>query len=896
MTLKNKILLAISFLLLITFSLVLIGNAYYIKHNSNKVVAESHISSVSSQISSINGLIDEAINLSAFIHEETLQDFTDYISSSTQSLSSYYSLNKKSLQLLPLSQGIKGYLLLNPDGIYKTDGIIFDYQEVELLKKRLFSKAEVYDEKTNVLFSYEELTGEVPAAQQQSSLFLLSKMNGYPLLILEMDLSSLSSQELPLTLKTDERGKKILYAAPNGTPLPRLSDSHLDILTYESQVTPKHVTHISPLSDSITYIRRIPRQGTAIWRFPLLLCVFILITMFFITLKTSKKFLKPLHSILEQFKGFDSRNQSFLSTQVSLMKKGKKGFDISFRSRLFIYFLLHTLLPSLIYTIIITIFINLSLTTEIQNNLKYSLNERAVQVDSTLAKANQFIDNLAIHASVQELSFNATAQEVDTPHLKQDISEYIYKNQAVQEGEYQLILINDAGKILYQSNPISKVAELFLLNAIDTSFDGDVINRLWSGPLVNPFNKVLTIRNIHNIIPLSSDIQHSDQYDYFGKNAYIVLLLNEKRIFSRSIRDDNLLGQISLHDSKGKMISSFLGSSTLSLHDKDTWEFITFDLPLSGSDWKLTTTVNLSSVLDSSYYLINIIVLILIIIINFSLAYILAFDFTQLLSGLSRVIRGADSYETLIPFFPQEKRNSRDEISTLISSYNQMIDGLRNMIERVYIAEERERKAELYALQSQINPHFLYNTFSSINFLIKMNEREKASLMITTLGELFKWKTSHSPQISIEEELNHVKAYVELQKMRYQDKIDFQYQISESALTGTIVKFTLQPLIENAIYHGMELSTDKGMITLSVKREGDRILILVEDNGVGINTKRLKEIREQLEKPDSNHQIGLYNVKERLMLFFENHIEFTIRSKEGEGTSIRITVPFLNYN
>lgn len=236
------------------------------------------------------------------------------------------------------------------------------------------------------------------------------------------------------------------------------------------------------------------------------------------------------------------------------------------------------------------------------------------------------------------------------------------------------------------------------------------------------------------------------------------------------------------------------------------------------------------------------------------------------------------------------------EVGMLSDSLNTMIDKINELLEQVKKEQVRLRKAEFELLQSQINPHFLYNTLDAIVWLAESGEQKKVVSMVGSLSDFFRTSLNQGRDIvSVREELQHVRSYLEIQQVRYQDILQYEIHVPEELDKYLIPKITIQPLVENALYHGIKNKRGAGKIVISgFKREKD-FVIQIEDNGIGIPAERLEEVRKgiQYKALTENEIYGLYNVNERIRLNFGESFGILIESMYGEGTVVRVLLPYV---
>ncbi len=234
------------------------------------------------------------------------------------------------------------------------------------------------------------------------------------------------------------------------------------------------------------------------------------------------------------------------------------------------------------------------------------------------------------------------------------------------------------------------------------------------------------------------------------------------------------------------------------------------------------------------------------------------------------------------------------EVKKLSDSLNSMIDQISTLIERDRLKQIRLREAELEVLQSQINPHFLYNTLDTIVWLAESEKQKEVVQMVENLSNFFRAALNHGNDlILVEDELLHVESYLKIQQVRYQDILQYEINLSEKACQYCIPKITLQPLVENALYHGIKKKRGQGMIKIGSREEKDYMILFVEDNGIGMREERLLQIRSMMlpEAKRHNDSYGIYNVNERLRLRFGSEYHLEINSTYGKGTFVEIYLP-----
>lgn len=233
------------------------------------------------------------------------------------------------------------------------------------------------------------------------------------------------------------------------------------------------------------------------------------------------------------------------------------------------------------------------------------------------------------------------------------------------------------------------------------------------------------------------------------------------------------------------------------------------------------------------------------------------------------------------------------ELGELSESMNLMIDKINELLEQVTNEQIRLRKAEFELLQSQINPHFLYNTLDTIVWLAEAGEEKEVVSMVENLSDFFRISLSKGNDvISIRDEIQHVRSYLEIQQVRYRDILTFDIDVPENMMDMRIPKISVQPLVENALYHGIKNKRGVGKIEIKGEKKFDKITIFVKDNGIGMTTEDLERVRNGMVfgQSEDNNVFGLYNVNERIRLKFGEKSGVSIESEYNVGTVAEIVL------
>lgn len=272
------------------------------------------------------------------------------------------------------------------------------------------------------------------------------------------------------------------------------------------------------------------------------------------------------------------------------------------------------------------------------------------------------------------------------------------------------------------------------------------------------------------------------------------------------------------------------------------------------------------------------------------LAYLLSNEITKPIKSLEKsmkeVERGNFAHAAL------EVRDE-NEIGHLSRNFNMMTEEIQNLIEQRDREQQIKRKSELKVLQSQINPHFLYNTLDSIIWMAEWGKNQEVVRMTSSLAKLLRRSISNEQEeVTVAEEAEYTETYLTIQKMRYKDKLEYEIAMEPEILQEKVIKLILQPLVENAIYHGIKYKEGKGLLCIRGFRKGDRMVLEVQDDGKGMDADTLEHIFEKHKRDTRSNGVGLNNVNERIQLYYGGEYGISFQSSPGKGTKATIILPF----
>lgn len=599
-------------------------------------------------------------------------------------------------------------------------------------------------------------------------------------------------------------------------------------------------------------------------------------------------------------------NKDYSSIQA--WRKNHKWNNMSINSKYFLVFMLSFIIPNLF--LIWNCYVKTCNILE-ECKLEY-LEAMSVYTSLNIESLMQNYENVARYIIFQDEVQNFLSRNSKTGvkiNSGMDITKSVIGHTFNMNGINNIRIFNIKGKLIYTlmnntSNSYGQGLNKFILDLEDISTflikptwqfykkeDGEIVMLMQMA--INGYGNQAIIDGI------------SWEYKKIG---YISLEITEMIINRVYINIDTRYQNVILLDASNKIISSSLSSYNGDSYVnfiKRNYEDISLNNAsiitneIGDNGWKVVMMINtkniqndVSAIILSGYILLLVIIFLMSLII-IALINSLIMPIYELNSDLINV-KEKDGSLTYI-----EKDNfNYDEISQLGNSFNALIGRINYLIGTVYTAkinqgiiEKKKHEIELNALQSQINPHFIYNTLESIKWMIKLNKNSEALSMIELFGKLLKISINRGRIIvPVLEELEHVETYIGIQKIRFRERLIFKYEIEDDLLEYGIVKLMLQPLVENSLIHGFKDKNSILVIVLTIIKYGDSIIIKVIDNGCGIEPFMAEEINQKL-KLETAESIGLKNVHDRVKIYFGDNSSFKIESSYGKGTAIEIVIP-----
>ena len=381
------------------------------------------------------------------------------------------------------------------------------------------------------------------------------------------------------------------------------------------------------------------------------------------------------------------------------------------------------------------------------------------------------------------------------------------------------------------------------------------------------------------------------------ENSYLSdILADNSSKYSGASYVVNTHGRIMVANKEGYVGENFpvklsdLRASNTSRYDMfsstQAFYFVGNEMP---NGWSLVQTVSVKEFNKEMNHLIVLAAGIVLLVLGISLGFVwyvtsrIAYPAKELMESMKTLAKDNE--------YPRVKIVSNDEIGMIGLEYNKMAENIETLIEKVYKMELTQKQAELEFLQMQINPHFLYNALDTISWMALAKGNMDVSEMTIALAELLRATIKKESFITLREEMNTVKDYLLIQQERFGDKISAEYFVEEDAYSCMVPNFILQPVIENAIIHGLEPKIEKGKVSINISIQDEFLTFLVEDNGVGMDEKEILDLYKKCRENNTKQSIGLKNVYRRLLLCYGEASMLKIESKKEQGTRISFLIP-----
>lgn len=566
-------------------------------------------------------------------------------------------------------------------------------------------------------------------------------------------------------------------------------------------------------------------------------------------------------------------------------------YGIGFRSRLLLGFLLLSIIPTIIVgAVCYRVAYDELLEREIRA-VGYTLSTLEEKIETVLFENDYRIVSLAVN----DVALEMTSQENDMEHVFQ-VTQLLYGLKE-QENIHSAYLVMDGGSVFSNHYEDEEYCTLIEADWSRGHYNQTKIGAIYSDgeewviPLTRDIYSCVEGRKIGKAFLNVKErafyqlLQETQEYN----TCEFVVLDSTNNIVSSTIRET--IGQ-SIFACINTNIE-FRYSEGYTFFQQEGVEYVVV-YTVSKTGLKVISIIQKDSIVESTDLITMIVIVACVIVccLCFLLAFILSSTMTAPLYMLKNAMDHVNEqgYDHLVNF----KYN--DEIASVGKSYNAMIQRLNRQTDELLNGERKLRQAEYDALMMQINPHFLYNTLFTINWLTRKDMKKEVYRITEDLTNLFRISVNRGGRLlSVNDELMHIRSYLDIQKVRYDNKFDYIIDVDDEILAIKIPKILLQPLVENAIMHGLENKVSDGIIRITGKRDGDKLVFEVMDNGGELTMEKLEMLNQEIRDPEHATilGVGVRNVHERVQLYCgkEYGLQYI---KNGDWTVATITVRVLS--
>ena len=421
---------------------------------------------------------------------------------------------------------------------------------------------------------------------------------------------------------------------------------------------------------------------------------------------------------------------------------------------------------------------------------------------------------------------------------------------------------------------LSTSEEYLFSNPVLSKTDNNVITILHY-PLRNEqgyYGFINAAINLHHLTDIVSNI------DFYEGESFI--MDTSSNLYTK-------VQTISAQDTENIMNNVMLHLDTTSSFSLDKYTYYYTKIP-ANENWYLCTKVETANLTKetSSFILMLTSLLVLFTLITIVVCIYLSRSITKPISNLNETMQKASSNLQIVA-----DQSDIEEINSLSYSFNQLIQKIDNLLKKIKEDAKLQRQSEIKVLQAQINPHFLYNTLDALNWKALQHQDAEMTTLIRSLCDFYRISLSNGDEfIPIKDEIKHVECYLKIQSIRFKNQFTYDLEAEPHLLSMYCLKILLQPLIENAITHGLRPLDHPGEIHIRIFTQENNIIMTVEDNGVGMSDQMLDEVNNGLSN-QALHKYGLYNINQRIRLTYGETYGIHIQSQLNSGTKVTVTIP-----
>lgn len=582
-----------------------------------------------------------------------------------------------------------------------------------------------------------------------------------------------------------------------------------------------------------------------------------------------------------------------------------KFMNITIRSKIIWSYFLVALIPFFLFVIIVTYLFLRQAESNISDHTDQMLNQVKTSIDvyiSTIEKTSNYITK----EMENSIFFNVTQEEDNSWENERIRITDMFHNIANTHSEVAGLLVATEHD-MYISTGMTRISrdsfteESWYRKAADNPNEIQIISNITGRNIITNEGY-----SVDNVFSLSKAIINNKTGEVMG----VILLDIKHDIISQSIESITIgeRGFIFVIDDNQQVV--YTPPSIITYRVNPVWMEQEGETPITTringekyqirqkysdyTGWKIVGVFSLDEIMGPInailYILVSCLLISLMCIIVFSLK--ISQTITKPIIQLKRLMKRAEAGDLKVRFHI----NFQDEVSELGGNFNQMLDRIEDLINMVYMEQKNKRIAELKVLQEQIKPHFLYNTLDTINWMAREYEADDIVKLVDALTSMYRIGLSHGKDyITLEDEIKYVSNYLYIQKIRYQAKLNYVVYEEPKLQKCEVPKFVLQPLIENAIYHGIKTKRGEGHLIIRTKElEGNFMELSVEDDGSGMVPEKVEELGRMLNEPlkqEENQSFGLFYIKERLRIRYGNRFSVQVVSTKDIGTKVTIRIP-----
>lgn len=527
------------------------------------------------------------------------------------------------------------------------------------------------------------------------------------------------------------------------------------------------------------------------------------------------------------------------------------------------------------------------------NQSQETIEQLSENIEHNIRLINEKLSYLAYNPQVQSIlsQKNGNNNHVQSAKNRQEMSKAMVLT-------YSSAIMNDIeiygnnGQDYYISSNKKHADTYQMYMGLESKGDGRniIINDISIGGDIEIIKEIKDIKTLQSLGLLRASLKKSvikniiREID-FASDGFIIVLDSDNNMV---VGEQNIF-----NEDANKLFLKKSGNFQYSINDKD---YIMVYEKSDYTNWKTIGIVSRDELQEENRAFRNktIAITFLVIILCLFLAKILTRIIVNPLIDMIGALK-AFSKGNFSVHLPVE---STDEVGQLREGFNQMVIEIDTLIDDIYRRELLEKESEFKALQAQINPHFLYNTLDTINWMARKEGMDNICDMVQAIGDLMRISISNKASfITVADEIRYVEGYLYIQKVRYRDKISSIIEIDEEVKSQIIPKLIIQPIVENSVVHGIEPSKHKGVIKIigKIDKDTSKVIFIVEDTGIGMNKEMIQNIMQNKAescKSDKHTNLGMYTVYQRIKYFYGNDYGLTIESKEGEWTKVIITIPY----